>query len=180
MAVLRFLFQSQFSENLTQLGNHRKWRALYITWINSSMTAVAYCSTSNIFWSGISSFLPTKDMDVRPLNQWQLLSSSSQSQSSSSSSSSSCNASFTVQDAELINKVCSYASGYTDLCRSTLTARPESRAADLTKLMTLSVDNAVAYGRGNHDELGNLATKVPDPTVRRMMVDLLPRPLQRI
>ncbi|KAG9444250.1 hypothetical protein H6P81_015590 [Aristolochia fimbriata] len=80
------------------------------------------------------------------------------------------NASFTVQDVELINKVCSYASGYTDLCRSTLTARPESRAADLTKLMTLSVDNAVAYGRGNHNEVGNLATKVPDTTVRRMMV----------
>ncbi|KAG9441152.1 hypothetical protein H6P81_017006 [Aristolochia fimbriata] len=80
-----------------------------------------------------------------------------------------CTASFTVQNAELINKACSYTS-YDDLCRSSLNARPESRTAGPTELMLLAFDIAVAYGRGNERDLGDLATKVPDPTVRRMMV----------
>ncbi|KAG9441151.1 hypothetical protein H6P81_017005 [Aristolochia fimbriata] len=81
-----------------------------------------------------------------------------------------CTASFTVQNAELINKACSYTSSYADLCLSSLNARPESRTAGPTELMLLAFDIAVAYGRGNERYFGDLATKVPDPTVRRMMV----------
>ncbi|KAG9450761.1 hypothetical protein H6P81_010726 [Aristolochia fimbriata] len=70
--------------------------------------------------------------------------------------------SISLHDAQLIQTVCSYTSEYKDLCVSSLSARAESRTANITGLMIIALDIAFKNGMNNFLDLVDFAKVMAD------------------